>query len=185
MNFILDLDNTLLCAIPYYDTANIDIYVEMRYQFTLFQPNRSISYITKMYARPWLEPFLRDLASNGTITVWTGAQKNYAEHAIKELFPKDIPIKNVLSNYYTNKLLVKQKKLKPLEQLSIDCPEYKMDSTIIIDDDLMVIEANPNNSILINTFTKQSILSNKLDNELEIVLEKIKNHSIYNSLKST
>lgn len=175
MNFILDLDNTLICSVPYGDTWNFPCHIDYSYNFTVFQPSKNLRYITKMYARPGLDVFLKQLATMGTISVWTGAQKIYAEHAIKELFPKDIAIKNVFSNYYTTKLLVKKKLLKPIKYLSMDCPEYKMESTIIIDDDPTVIETNPNNSILVNKFTKQSILSNTLDRELEIVLEKIKN----------
>ena len=185
MNFILDLDNTLIYSIPFGDTWNFPDHIDYSYNFTVFQPSRNLSYVTKMYARPGLEQFLRELATMGTISIWTGAQNIYAEYAIKELFPKDITIKNVFTNYYTTKMLVKKKLLKPIKYLSMDYPEYSLANSIIIDDDFRVVEANTTNSILVAGFTKQSILSKILDNELDIVLEHIKNNQLYMKLKYT
>jgi TFIIF-interacting CTD phosphatase-like protein len=175
MNFILDLDNTLVCAVPFGDTDKITLDIEKNYDFTLFHPFDNLMYLTKIYARPYLKYFLLELSKLGTITVWTGSKKIYAEHIINNLFPKDIKVINLFSNFYTNKLYSKYNLMKPIKYLENDNQIYNILNTIIIDDDKNVIKANPDNSIQISKFTKESIVSNRNDNELIKILKIIKN----------
>ncbi len=104
-----------------------------------------------------------------------GSQKIYAEHIINNLFPKEIKVINLFSNFYTNKLYCKYNRMKPIKYLENDNQIYNMLNTIIIDDDKNVIKSNPDNSIQISKFTKESILSNRNDNELIKILKIIKN----------
>ncbi len=175
MNFILDLDNTLICGIPFGDTDKISLKAEINYNFTLFYPYSNLMYLTKIYARPHLSEFLIELSKLGTITIWTGAQKIYAKHIIQNLFPNEIKIKNLFTSFYTNKLYFKHNQMKPIKHLVNENNEYNMSNTIIIDDDIRVINSNQDNSIQITKFTKESILSSNIDNELLNILEQIKN----------
>jgi hypothetical protein len=174
MNFILDLDNTLMCSIPINNLDKLPNDINIKYRIEAFKPYDNLIYSTLLVQRPYLHEFLEELNKIGKISIWTAASSQYAKFIIDNFIPNHIEIKNVFSSFYTNKLKKITNKLKPLEYLCRTNTDYEINKTYIIDDMYEVIDANPNNSFLIKKFTMESITSPNLDNELLKILVKIK-----------
>ncbi len=95
MDFILDLDNTIICAIPVNNIDKLPLDVYMKYRIENFRPYTTLIFSTLIIGRPYLEEFLNELNIIGDISIWTAASSEYAKFIIKKFIPSNIKIKNV------------------------------------------------------------------------------------------
>ena len=105
LNVILDLDNTLLCAVPfeYISSEKYKIYSEkLKYEDFYFQGKP----LYRIYLRPHLEDFLDYLFDEFNVSVFTNAEKDYADFVVKNIIfgkstqPRKLDF--VLYRYHSN-----------------------------------------------------------------------------------
>ena len=144
-NIILDLDNTLICAVMYSQTYIVPRDIELKSHD--FPEGNCI-----IYERPHLKEILDNLSKKYTISVWTSASKEYGQFVIDKCFPKYIKINFFYSKEDTDLCIEKYYLIKPLEYVYENNPGYNKLNTIIIDDLVDVSASNPNNTLQIKPF---------------------------------
>lgn len=180
-NIVLDLDNTLISAIPIaefqFDKKDIK---EKSLTFPFY--NMDNYYI--VFERPYLQEFLDYIFNNYNISVWTAASKDYAMFIVDKIiynieYSKDRKLDFILFSEHGSK----SKKLyegapKQLDMLwdKLKLSEYNKDNTIIIDDYKKVGESQPYNTIQIFPFEFEDKDSEK-DDKLKKLIEIINNNN--------
>ena len=153
-NIVLDLDNTLISAVPLeefpFDKKGIK---EKSLKFPFY--NMDDYYI--VFERPYLQEFLDYIFSNYNVAVWTAASKDYAMFIVdKIIYSKEgRKLDFILFSEHGSK----SKKLykgapKQLDMLweKLKLNEYNRDNTVIIDDYDKVGATQENNTIQIFAF---------------------------------
>ena len=184
LNIVLDLDNTIIYG-QEYKTARIE----------KINNHKKIHVMDKDYyiiERPYLQDFLTFLFDNFNVSVWTAASKNYGLFIIQKiiLIKKNRKIDwffhsdhcAISSNISDSK---EQKDLNILYH-KFNIINYNIKNTIIIDDNDLVYETQPNNCIHIKPFNIKGFKDNVLE-KLEIYLLdeflNVKNIDVKNSVK--
>lgn len=170
-NIILDLDNTIICAIEQND------YDKIKFQSldnALLSKNMDTSY--KVYQRPHLDVFLDFIFKHFNVSVFTAASKDYALFIVKNFIIKDHPdrkIDFIFHSYHVDLSEYKYNSPKDLRLLWNILPStFTPENTVIVDDLPDVKRANKQNCINIKAFdvyneeTDKIIPSSINDNEL-------------------
>ena len=173
-NVILDLDNTLIYAEP---TEDFDFNNKDSIKNLELLKNHNMDGYYIVFERPGVQEFLDDLFKNYNVSVWTAATKNYALFVIKNviLANPDRKLDYIFFYYHCG---ISKKNYKTDKKLDLLWNKFKLegynkDNTLIIDDNIDVIKANPNNSIQIEAFDINNKNSEK-DNDLQRVFKKLK-----------
>ena len=188
-NIVLDLDNTLVCAVPFSQLHLLPSDLSLIYHdFIVDEINNNNN--TRIFARPHLHKMLLSVSKFANISVWTAAGKEYADFVVSRFFPSSIPIEFLFHSEQVEDAVRTYFRFKPLEYIYSFYPTtYSQNNTIIVDDLTDVASANPNNSIqikafkiltdMLHTFNKTVLTDNEL---LELInILKIK----FNKLSTT
>jgi len=154
MNVILDLDNTIICALEFDEYKSL-VKDDVKYldnNFDYADMDKSF----RIYCRPYLEEFLEFVFKNYNVSVFTAASKDYAlfiiEHIIKKKVP-DAELDFVFHFYHTEISEAYYKSPKDLRLLWDKFPtNFREDNTVIIDDLSDVKKANQSNCMNIKAF---------------------------------
>lgn len=186
MNIILDLDNTLICAVEmyYYELHKEEMkFLDDNLEFV----DMDTSY--RIYSRPHLAEFIRFLARHFNVSVFTAASKDYALFIIDNIIKKaapDLSIDFIFHSYHTELSYKYYDSPKDLRLLWDKFPtSFTPENTFIVDDLCDVKNANGFNCINIKAFevvseededeSKQIVFKNSIeDNELIAVEEMLK-----------
>jgi hypothetical protein len=158
-NIFLDLDNTLLSAIPLEEMkwTKKDTEKSVKFDFHDMEDYYVI------FERPGVQPFLDYLFENFNVNVWSAASKDYVAFIVDEIIqnPKkykpsvDRKLSYVLFSYHCNvckKLCNKGIKDLKLIWDKFKLPGFSKDNTIIIDDLDKVKNINKKNCINVKDF---------------------------------
>lgn len=178
-NIVYDLDNTLVCAIPFSQLHLIPSDLPFfYYDFIVDKTDNNQN--VRIFARPYLHKMLLSVSKFANISIWTAAGKNYAEFVVSKFFPTSIKIDFLFHSEQVQDAVRTYFRFKPLDYIYSFFPNYTKINTIIVDDLTDVASANPNNSIqikafklltdMLNTFNK-SVLN---DTELLKLIEELK-----------
>ncbi len=172
LNIILDLDNTIVNTLPIEKAQ--DFMNNFHYSFY-----RNFFYSDVMIARPGLDEFLDWLFSNCRVSVFTHADKEYALAVINELIlqgKKNRKLDFIYYRYHVNMGLELYNGYKDLRLIWDDYKvfDYYPSNTIIIDDNPIVKQTNPYNTIRIYPFdaSQESINDNQLE-QVKKYIEKL------------
>jgi hypothetical protein len=170
LNVILDLDNTLVNTLP------IDKAIGFMNEFW-YSPYKYNSFMSDVIiARPGLEEFLDWLFLNCNVSVFTHADKEYALEVINKFILKGKrKLDFIYYRYHVNMGLDIYKGYKDLRLIWDEFKVYDFypSNTIIIDDNPLVKDTNPYNTIQIYPFDASHDTVN--DNHLEKVRMNIEN----------
>lgn len=175
-NIILDLDNTLICAVDLTDYEEIDFELLDK---SLVYKDMEVYY--RIYQRPNLDEFLDFIFKNFNVSVFTAASKDYALFIIKNFILKDHPerqIDFIFHSYHVDISTKKYKSPKDLRLLWNILPStFTPENTVIVDDLPDVKKANKQNCINIKAFDVYNEDSDKIipssinDNELRSTID--------------
>jgi len=157
MNVILDLDETIITSLDENELKRIDTslidaqltHVDMP-QYTYCDRGERF----RFYARPGLPEFLKYLFANFNVSVWTAASKSYAIFVV-DTFLRGYDLDYVLFSHHcreSNKFGGESHKDLRLLKDIYDIVDYRMDNTIIIDDNLDVCKNQPYNCVHVKPF---------------------------------
>ena len=169
---ILDLDNTLICAL---NPSEIKNKKESRYSHLDFF-NMDNYYI--VFSRPYLQKFLDFLFKHFKVSVWTAATKSYAVSVIDHciLNKPERKLEYIFFDVHCKlaKKMVKGKSPKILKLLWDDFKlDFDKDNTIIIDDLIDVYKAQPELCYNIPAFTLDNSNNGSSDKELKKLMKKM------------
>ena len=174
-NIILDLDHTIISAIPLEDFDWTDKNKNKAINFNFH--NMDNYYI--VFERPKLQEFLDFIFENFNVTIWSAASKNYVLFVIENIIKKNPKrkIKHVLFSYHCK--LSKKLYNGGIKKLNILWDYYKLkdfnkENTLIVDDLEDVKKIQKNNCFLIKSFDftdQDSQLDNELDNVKNFLLK--------------
>lgn len=182
LNFILDLDQTLISA---EDLEKYDKKANEKRSKKFRSHDMDGYYI--VFERPGLQEFLDFIFSNYNVSVWTAASKDYALFIIDKIIVgnnKNRILDWVFFSYHcdlSSKLKNGTKDLSMLWDV-YNIPGYNSNNTVIIDDYDEVYNTQPNNAILAPAFEytkKKSYQDNFLEElrpKLIDMVNKIKNN---------
>lgn len=156
---ILDLDGTLVHFISRIEK------IEDHHEVAIEVPKEGV-----LCKRPYAVAFITEISKWYDIGIWTAATKDYANLAVKTLFPKPEKVYPVFV-YSHDKCKSKQfsydddglwgsrngvsMTIKPLEKVWKRYPMYKKHKTIIVDDTKETFVENPFNAIHVTRWTGQ------------------------------
>ena len=162
-NILLDLDNTLICAVEKYELDNSTRELESIKYNSLKKHNLANKYI--IFERPYLKEFLKYIFSNFNVSIWTAASDDYMEFIVRNIIKKYEPHGIIINKFHSDHCKISEryshnnstKSIKLLcdkpELFGIRNSNYKMDNTFIIDDYYeIVIAKNIKNSIHVKNF---------------------------------
>lgn len=158
---ILDLDGTLIHFISRIEK------IEDHHEVAIEVPKEGV-----LCKRPYAVAFITEISKWYDIGIWTAASKDYADIAVKTLFPKP---ENVFPVFVYSREKCKQKHIpiereslwetsrmaatmtiKPLVKMWKKFPMYNRYNTIIVDDTKETFIDNPVNAIHVTRWTGQS-----------------------------
>lgn len=153
INVILDLDNTLICAIDTQEEKALEHCIENKCSDFEW---KQLEDEYKIFARPFLQEFLTWLFANFNVSIWTAASKSYALFIIEQFVLANRPerkIDYILFSHHCRESKRLKRGQKCLEMLSSIYPlGYDMNNTWIIDDHEKVYAAQPDNCLKIKPF---------------------------------
>ena len=172
-NIILDLDNTLLSAVPLEDFSWDKKTKEKALKFDIH--NMEHYYI--IFERPYLQGFLDFLFQNFNVSVWSAASKYYVTFIVDEIIKKNHPERKldyIFFSYHCNWSKTKMKGLKKLDMIwdIFKIKGFNKDNTFIIDDLPEVNKIQPCNCIAIKEF-EFDIENSEKDTELINIKERL------------
>lgn len=152
LNFILDLDETLISAEATED-YDFEKYKKKAKKFK-FEPMEDYYII---FERPYLQQFLDFLFKNFNVSIWTAASKDYALFIIEKIILKDHPERKIDYIFFSYHCNVSKKIKNRTKDLSMLWDIYKMEgynknNTIILDDYDEVYNTQNNNCIIAEPF---------------------------------
>ena len=172
LNVILDLDNTLVCAVEkvHYDVASDPRFKafneNLKYRDTTFVYTNDGSDVVhkeeyRIYARPHLDEFLDYLFENFNVSVFTNAEKDYAMYIVNNFIKgsfeseekdKENKKRRLDFVFYRYHTMRGNEKFGGIKNLRLIWETYKMyyffpANTIIVDDLYDVYKTNPLNTI--------------------------------------
>ena len=157
-NVILDLDETVISGKATDDEIDFEKDKTQLLKFPKFH-NMDDMYI--IIERPCVQEFLTKLFSNYRVSVWTAASKDYALFIIENVLlknPPDTPPRHVEYIFWSDhgglskKIYNKSPKKLSLLWDIFQLPGFNQYNTIIIDDYVKVVSAQPGNAIKILEF---------------------------------
>jgi TFIIF-interacting CTD phosphatase-like protein len=188
INIVLDLDNTIISAVPVEDFPWGD---ESKKKVEKLKLHNMEDYYL-VFERPGLQDFLDYIFENFNVSVWSAASKNYVLYIIENIIYQKPGRKlhHIFFSYHCN--LSKKLYNGGLKQLDMlwDCFDlslYNSSNTIIIDDLKRIKKIQPCNCYNIKPFEFTDEDSYK-DNELSILkkyLEDIRKNPQKNCLVQT
>lgn len=173
-NIILDLDNTLLSAVPLEEfswdaktkrkSLNFDIH-NMEEYYIIFE-------------RPYLQSFLTFLFKNFNVSVWSAASKDYVLFVVKEIILKNHPERKldyIFFSYHCNWSKTKMRGIKKLDMIwdVFKIKGFNQSNTFIIDDLPDVQKIQPCNCLAIKEFEFEHEGSEN-DDELKRLMDRLK-----------
>lgn len=161
-NIILDLDNTLICAVEVDE-------IQTRPSF----PSFDIDGVYTVFERPHLNEFLTYLFENFNVYVWSAGTKNYVMSIIENVFEsRGYTPKGVFFLYHCT---ISEKRHECLKDLTMfaKCTGVSYKDTYLIDDLEETIEKNGEQGILIPPFEALDEGAEN-DNELMAIKNKLK-----------
>ena len=174
INVILDLDNTLICAVDDREEAAIGPAGMNRRMSRLNWKDMEGSY--KIFERPHLQEFLTWLFAQFNVSVWTAASKSYALFVVNEFViagRTNRRLDYLLFSHHCRRSKRTVKSQKALTMLADVFPvNYDVDRTFIVDDHVDVYSAQPHRCIKIKRFDV-SRSSCESDVELDRVMKKL------------
>ncbi len=166
-NLFLDLDNTLLSAVPIEEIKWTDQNRELACEFPFY--NMEDYYI--VFERPGLQEFLDFIFENFNVSIWSAASKDYVlfivDNIIKTKPGRDL--KYIMFSYHCDKCKKSKKgSIKLLDFLwdKYNLPGITKENTFIIDDNERVVKHNIGNVIHIKEFEFEDGPVCKEDREL-------------------
>lgn len=177
LNFILDLDETLISAeaTEDYDQKKYDKKAK-KFKFHTMEDY----YI--VFERPHLQEFLDFLFSNFNVSIWTAASKDYALFIIEQIILKNHPERKIDYIFFSYHCNASKKVKNGTKDLSILWDIYKIDgfnknNTVIFDDYNEVYKTQTNNCIIAKPF---KFLNDNSENDvfLKDLIPKIKQNII-------
>lgn len=167
LNIILDLDNTIISAVPLDEYPWGEESKNKTQQLTVY--NMEDYYL--VYERPYLQEFLDYIFEHFNVSVWSAASKNYVLFIINNIIKKkpNRQLQFIFFSYHCN--LSKKLYNGGLKQLDMlwecfELPIYNPSNTIIIDDLKRIKKIQPCNCFNIKPFEFTDKDSTK-DNELK------------------
>jgi TFIIF-interacting CTD phosphatase-like protein len=163
-NIILDLDNTLICAVEVEEITSAN---------RPALPSFDVDGVYTVFERPGLEEFLEYLFKNFNVYVWSAGTKNYVMSIIEHVFEsRGYTPKGVFFLYHCN---LSEKSHECLKDLSMfaKCTGVSYKDTYLIDDLEETIEKNGEQGILIAPFEALDAGADK-DTELTTIKNKLK-----------
>lgn len=153
MNVILDLDNTIICAVEF------DYYNKHKEEMKFLDNNLSYADMDtsyRIYYRPNLKEFLEFVFRNFNVSIFTAASKDYALFIVDNIIKKLVPnayLDFVYHYYHTELSEMYYNSPKDLRLLWDIFPTgYTKSNTLIVDDLDDVKNANGFNCINIKAF---------------------------------
>lgn len=173
-NIILDLDNTLLSAVPLEDFSWDGKTKKKSLKFDIH--NMEEYYI--IFERPYLQSFLTFLFKNFNVSVWSAASKDYVLFIVKEIILKNHPERNldyIFFSYHCNWSKNKMKGIKKLDMIwdIFKIKGFDESNTFIIDDLPEVQKIQPCNCLSIKEFEFDEEGSEN-DEELKKLIDRLK-----------
>jgi TFIIF-interacting CTD phosphatase-like protein len=152
-NIVLDLDNTLLSAVPLEDFPWGEESKQKAIKFEIH--NMEDYYI--VFERPYLQEFLDYIFENFEVSIWSAASKNYVLFIIENiiLINSKRKLKNIFFSYHcTLSKKMFNGGIKKLDMLwdVFKLRDYTSKNTIIIDDLPKVKKIQPCNCYSIHPF---------------------------------
>ena len=181
INIILDIDETLLSAIP---TEDIDFEkIKNKANKVKYEPMEGY-YI--LFLRPHLEKFLDFLFENFNVSIWTAASKDYALYVIDKIILNGNPKRKIDYIFFSYHCNASKKLKKSTKDLSMLWDVYKIkgynkDNTIIIDDYKEVYNTQKGNCIFV--VPPFNFLSDNSENDrfLKDLMQKLKKYILKNN----
>lgn len=181
INVILDIDETLLSAIP---TEDIDFEkIKNKVNKVKYEPMEGY-YI--LFLRPHLEKFLDFLFENFNVSIWTAASKDYALYVIDKIILNGNPKRKIDYIFFSYHCNASKKLKKSTKDLSMLWDVYKIkgynkDNTIIIDDYKEVYNTQKGNCIFV--VPPFNFLSDNSENDrfLKDLIQKLKKYILKNN----
>ena len=173
LNYILDLDNTLISAVP---TEEYD-FKKFRNKAKKFDFENMDDYYI-IFQRPGLQDFLDYLFENFNVSIWTAATKDYALFIIEKIILKDRPERKIDWIFFSKHCNVSERHKNGTKDLSMLWEYYKIANynvynTVILDDYDEVYKTQPDNCIIADAFEFTDENSEN-DNFLPSLLPKLK-----------
>ncbi len=173
-NVFLDLDNTLLSAVPIadmtWDQPTLDLAVEF--------PFHNMENYYLVFERPGLQEFLDFLFDNFQVSVWSAATKDYVLFIVDRILLQkpNRKLKYILFSYHCDKC--KEDRKGSVKLLDFLWDRYKLPgvtptNTFIIDDNDRVAGFNPNNVVHIEEFEFEDGEKCKSDNQLHCLQKQL------------
>jgi hypothetical protein len=160
LNCVFDLDNTLVCAVPFNQLYIIPQHIQSFFKYIDYVTDESninsvLNY--RIFIRPYFIEMITEISSFCNISIWTAATREYANFIFNTIFPINIKVNFILDREHTEYCVSKFNKFKPLEYIYTFAPqyttqEYNKCNTIIVDDLIDVASSNPFNCIQIKPF---------------------------------
>jgi hypothetical protein len=157
LNIVLDLDNTLLCAVDFREImdSNFDPIFSEKLKYIDFIFDNKPLY--RIFLRPNLEDFLDYLFDEFNVSVFTNADKDYADFVATNIILKSTKPRKldfVFYRYHSNIVLQNYGKMKDLRFIWEMAHIYYFfpSNTIIIDDLYLVKQSNYYNCLAIKPF---------------------------------
>ena len=153
LNIVLDLDNTCICSVPFTQIHLIKPEYQSRFIIHDYITDKyTPEYNYRIFARPFLSTFLKELYKFCNISVWTAAQKDYAEFVVERFFPSEIKLDFFFTNIETMQAYTLYNRIKPLDFVYKLYPQFNSRNTILVDDLEDVYISNIYNVIPIKPF---------------------------------
>jgi len=158
-NLFLDIDQTLIAAVPFEPDEDDDEDDDETYDFRKFKEKakqfdfENMDSVYIIFERPHLQTFLDYVFKEYNTSIYTAASKSYGLFIIENIIcPDDKPERKLDYTFFSyhcslsSKLKNGTKDLSMLWDIYKD-PVYTKDSTIILDDYIEVYNTQPNNCI--------------------------------------
>lgn len=180
LNIVLDLDNTLLCAVDFSEIndRNFDNIFNEKLKYVDFMFEEKPLY--RIFLRPNLEDFLDFLFEEFNVSVFTNADKDYADFVVRNIILKSSQPRKldfVFYRYHSNIALQNYGKMKDLRFIWDMAHIYYFfpSNTIIIDDLYLVKESNYYNCLAIKPFeiSLRHLLMSKSNNVYQKYIDSI------------
>lgn len=139
MKLVLDLDNTLVAT-----------YTKESWSSIGRAPDHIITVSGEsygIYERPFLEPFLRACSQWFEVIIWTAGLEEYAQQAVKFIYPKDLTFPAVYSREKCTFTVDLKNFTSGLVKDLSKLPGFEPDKTLILDDKQESYKLNPENGI--------------------------------------
>ncbi len=174
-NVFLDLDNTLLSAVPITDIKWDEATVNLATEF----PFHNMEDYYLVFERPGLQKFLDFLFDTFNVNVWSAATKDYVLFIVDKILLQKPgrKVDYILFSYHCDKC--KKDRKGSVKLLDFLWDRYKLDgitpeNTFIIDDNDRVAAFNPNNVVHIREFEFEDGPECKEDDELAPLQRRLK-----------